>query len=93
MPDETRELDAWLAPKDVEKTVLLAENLRLRHALTVALADYEMVNRVIDLFNIPMHSFTLTPQLIREALIEPARVIAESFAEVPPAEMDSGAAG
>lgn len=92
MPNETTVFDALLAtPFSAERTDLVAENLRLRHALTHALADYEMLNRVLGMFNLPFHPFTLTPQLIVEALGLVPDV--EVMLGTPPPEMDSGATG
>jgi hypothetical protein len=68
MPTETHEFDKFWGPESVPAAELVADNLRLRHALTFALADYELLNRCLEVFNIPMHPFTLTPQLIRHAL-------------------------
>lgn len=105
MADDSHELDRFLRPEDEEKTALQLENLRLRHALTMALADYEMLNRVLSITNTPFHPFTLTPQLITAALTggeephdvnhvdePPLSPYAREVVEAPP-EMDSGGAG
>lgn len=70
MPQDSHEFDEFLRPAgwEAEKAELVAENLRLRHALTIALADYETVNMALATFNIPLHPFTLTPELIGQAL-------------------------